>query len=552
MPGFDFSIIRIGGTVVLGIVILFVYLAYLMASTTNNNLLSEDFYANSLSENRLYDRFYDEVLLDEGFRSTRKEVLGNFEIAFDEEAIGLVKQILPPEYLQSQVESSISANIRYLKKETDSLDLIIDLGPPLDRAKPVILGYIDGKIDNLSYVPVNNLDEFREELEAFYGALQDGRVPSGIPVIDNLDKLINDEIEVLLRNVTPVEVTTPWEFAENLTGIYASLASGQAPSAIPDISNTSRLQREAFILAYEGVIPALAVDSSIPEDQRDQLSEAFNQSEAAIKAEIRDGRVDTLVRIVAEVLVGPLVVDYVATVFNGTIEDLVERGRLSVDAKNALMQQEAANINPLIAANVKGSLKIIAKSLAEPLVDEATGQIRDGLVRSGDGGEPRLLDLVQEAADQEGVAKDAFLDNLRAEDIRRAVGTVGLGAKVLMFIMVISCLGVAAVHLPHVASSLRWLGAVLLTTALVSVIIGIVLRALLLGLADSVAVWEPGGAGGSIPSSMVTILNDVLTFMVRDIAGDWIRSSVMLAVAGAALVIASFVARKLGIPFLSR
>ena len=552
MPGFYFPIIRIGGTVVLGIIILFVYLAYLMASTTNNNLLSEDFYANSLSENRLYDRFYDEVLLDEGFSSTRKEVLGNFEIAFDEEAIGLVKQILPPEYLQSQVESSISANIRYLRKETDSWGLIIDLGLPLDRAKPVILGYIDGKNDNLAYVPVNNLDEFREELETFYGALQDGRVPSGIPVIDNPDNLINDEIEDLLGNVTPVEVTTPWEFAENLTGIYASLASGQAPSSIPDISNTSRLQREAFILAYEGVIAALALDSSIPEDQRDQLSEAFNQSETAIKAEIRDGRVDTLVRVVAEVLVGPLVVDYVATAFNGTIEYLVERGKLSVDAKNDLMQQGAANINPLIAANVKGSLKIIAKSLAEPLVDEATGQIRDGLVRSGDGGEPRLLDLVQEAADQEGVAKDAFLDNLRAEDIRRAVGTVGLGAKVLLFIMVISCLGVAAVHLPHAASSLRWLGAVLLTTALVSVIIGIVLRALLLGLADSVVVWEPGGAEGSIPSSMVTILNDVLTFMVRDIAGDWIRSSVMLAVAGTALVIASFVVRKLGIPFLSR
>ncbi len=68
--------------------------------------------------------------------------------------------------------------IDYLNKVTDVPDVFIDLGPPLDNVTPVLLDYIDQRIDALDEDSVTTIEELQEGLEALYRTVEMGKIPS--------------------------------------------------------------------------------------------------------------------------------------------------------------------------------------------------------------------------------------------------------------------------------------------------------------------------------------------------------------------------------------
>ena len=75
--------------------------------------------------------------------------------------------------------------IDYLNKETDTPELFIELGPPLDNAKPALLGYIDRRIDALEEETVDSIDQLQEELEKLYRTVEKGEIPTSVPRIED-------------------------------------------------------------------------------------------------------------------------------------------------------------------------------------------------------------------------------------------------------------------------------------------------------------------------------------------------------------------------------
>ncbi|MCE2465530.1 MAG: hypothetical protein J4G01_05550, partial [Dehalococcoidia bacterium] len=88
--------IRIVATLILTFVILVVFLVYLLSSTIFGNLFDAAFYTSSFSENRIYERFYDEVLLDEEADEVRAELLGSIDVVSNEDIVRLSREIVPP------------------------------------------------------------------------------------------------------------------------------------------------------------------------------------------------------------------------------------------------------------------------------------------------------------------------------------------------------------------------------------------------------------------------------------------------------------------------
>ena len=167
-------------TLVFAIVVFAAFAFFLMFNAIDNDLLSAEFYTEPLADNDVYNRFYDEVLLDEEFVDTKDELLGDIEVP-TEDIARVARSIITPDYLQAEVERAITNIVDYLNKDTDELELYIELGPPLENAKTVLLGYVDKQVDALDVAPVETEEELEELIEDVFRDLEAGVIPNTVP-----------------------------------------------------------------------------------------------------------------------------------------------------------------------------------------------------------------------------------------------------------------------------------------------------------------------------------------------------------------------------------
>jgi len=89
------------------------------------------------------------------------------------EAEELSVQIFPPEWLQDQVESMLDNLLPWLRSDTDDLDMTIDLRPAKQRARPVVMSFLDQKIHALPDCQPGQVPDL--------SSLSQGKVPDCIP-----------------------------------------------------------------------------------------------------------------------------------------------------------------------------------------------------------------------------------------------------------------------------------------------------------------------------------------------------------------------------------
>ena len=143
-------------TVTLGLVVFVAVGILTVDRVVSNKLLNADFYAEIISQQDTYNRIYDEVLLEDDVRRASGELFPA-ELVSHEDLVGILRSVVPPEYLRGQVERVIDSIIEYLREdgggpETDNtgqLQIYVELGPALERVKPVLVAYIQGRIDRI-------------------------------------------------------------------------------------------------------------------------------------------------------------------------------------------------------------------------------------------------------------------------------------------------------------------------------------------------------------------------------------------------------------------
>ena len=639
MLGCLFGLFRPLATAVLGLVLFFAFLGFLLANNVRGNFLSTEFYTSNLSENNVYERIYDEVLLDSEFEDTTSDLLGDIDVP-TEDIAEVAREIIPPEYLQEQVEAGVAGALDYLNKDTENPQVFIDLGPPLERVKPALFRYIDRRIDaledvpittideleseledlffsleagtipnrvpsiedpegvveryvkqsiaGLEEVPVNNLDDFKLELERVYLSLANGEVPIRVPSIEDPDALVSRQVDQRITELEEIPVSTPEEFKEGLEDVFKQLANGEIPTQIPSIAgidvslrdaafdqvlqavrNDPNIPRETidgleeqeevikaqlrlgntkdaletasqpltepavdkFVdEAYERAIQVLREDQSIPEETFKQLEGA----EAEIKGQLRRGSIKGALEVASPFLTGPVVDQFLDDAYDRAYQALKEEG-ISEAALRGLDEQRDAIKGHLGQGDVKEALKLAARGLAGPLIDEALEEITKEL------DDQQRLDLVAKAAEQNNQTREKFVDELDVG--RNIIKRVGLGSIAAILIVCVVMMGL--LYLPHVSSSLRWPGLTLLLSGLVVFVLGLVAKSQLLESPLNRADVSP------IPPSLVDIINDVSNSMVADVGSGIVNIAIVVLVIGLVMVAGSFLLRLLRIPFLS-
>lgn len=534
--GCFFFVFRSVATLILFVVIGLAFIAFLLVDNLRNNSLDDQFYTENLLENDVYNRIYDEVLPDPEFKDKTDELLGNIDVPHDDVA-SVARKIITPDYLQDQVEQAIRGTIDYLNKDTDIPEVFIELGPPLDRVRDEIFVYIDGRIDGLEDVPVSSVEELQAELEEIYRTLEDGKIPTSAPLIEDPDALVASYVDDTIADLTVIPADTAEDFEREIEGIYQRLADGQLPTSIPSIQSIPVDQRLA---AYDLALADVRAQGLVPEESLDKLRE----QEEEIKAQLREADVKGALSVASRPLTEPVLNEFVDDAYDLAFEALEKQG-FSQDALDGLERRSDEIKELLGAGNVKGALKTGARGITNSLIDEAIQDLRS---RKEVDDQDRL-DLIAVAAEQNHQTKEEFLDDV--DVLRDVIGRSYIGGCAAVLILALAVVGMFLVWLPHIGSGLRWPGVTLFLTGLAFLIIGVISKSKLSDWFED--LLDEGIAGTSpIPDSMIVIMNDVLGSMATDIAGGFIVPSIAILVIGLVLLIGSFFVRMLHIPILSR
>jgi len=144
-----FSVVKVTLLVLLSVLFLFVLIATLTIGVFDRDLLRENFYKHELQQANFYERVYTDVMPE---IKDLPSYYGGIVITTQEQD-QLIRKIIPPQWLQEQVESALNSAIPWLRSETDQLDVAIDLKPAKQRASPVVLQFIRKKLSSLPECP---------------------------------------------------------------------------------------------------------------------------------------------------------------------------------------------------------------------------------------------------------------------------------------------------------------------------------------------------------------------------------------------------------------
>lgn len=186
---------RLLGRLVLGFAILAGLLHFLVLSNFSQRLTDPATYTDAIDETDAYNRIYDEVLVDDALRGPTGNLLGGVDLDVQDQAVSLLREIMPPSYLKQQTDSNIARFTAYLRGETDELRLYVDLQEPLERIKTEARAEVDRHIDQLEINdPVrpecapDTLRRLAVEAARPIAQLSNGQLPQSAPSLQLLTR----------------------------------------------------------------------------------------------------------------------------------------------------------------------------------------------------------------------------------------------------------------------------------------------------------------------------------------------------------------------------
>ena len=229
------TILRALGGLTLGLLV-FAGLAHLLLVVNVAQRLDDpELYLAAFNEADVYYRVYDEVLVDASVQDQFLDLLGGAGLD-TQVAVEVLRDVMPPDYLQEQTEGNIDRLTGYLSHDLESLDLFLDLREPLDRAEAAIFDKAEQVIAQL-------------EIDAPRSATIECTA-------DGLQSLAGD-----------------------LADEIASLSTGQLPESVPSLETLGEdCRRQEFDNWFDQVASHPQLDSEtarIIEDERDDLRESF-------------------------------------------------------------------------------------------------------------------------------------------------------------------------------------------------------------------------------------------------------------------------------------
>lgn len=414
--------LRVLGGLILGLLVS-VGLAFLLVGVNATQRLDDpELYRAAFTETDAYNRIYDEVLVDAAAQDETLDLLGGVSLE-TQEASEVLRDVMPPAYLQEQMEANIDRFTGFLSNDLERLDLYLELREPFDRVEAVVLDKTGQVIAELQ--------------------IEEPRTATTDCTADSLQAL-----------------------ADDLADEFAGLSAGQLPESVPSLKTLDEdCRRRQFDYWIHQVASNPQLDSEtarIIENERDDLRESF------------------------------------------------------------------------IEGDTRAFLEKASVPLIRPVIDDSLREIRQELQMND------RLDLLELAESSGSQTREEI--HRQVVFIRDTVSTaVGTGRTVALLVVIVGSLLLAAMHIPHPKSMLRWSGLSLLFGGGTCLVAGFVLNSVIPGrLGDAVAASSSGTS-----AALIRLAGDLIESFARQLTAGFIPGAVTVLVIGAVLFGASFFINRL-------
>lgn len=194
------TLLRALAGLILGMVVFAGLIYFLVVVNFSQRLEDPEVYNVAIRETDAYNRVYDEVLVDEALEDQTANLVGDLDIDVNEEAVEVLRDVLPPAYLQEQTEANIRRFTGFLRHDREYLEIYAELQEPLERIEPAVLGKVHQTIDELEIIEPPLSDCSAEAIQrlaassaAPYARLSDGEIPGSAPSLNILTPLCREQ-----------------------------------------------------------------------------------------------------------------------------------------------------------------------------------------------------------------------------------------------------------------------------------------------------------------------------------------------------------------------
>ena len=109
------TVLRALAGLVLGVAVFAGLLYFLVVVNFSQRLVDSKVYNVAIRDTDAYNRIYDEVLVDEALKETKGKLLGYVEFRIPNDELEVLREIMPPDYLQEQTEENIDRFTSFLR-----------------------------------------------------------------------------------------------------------------------------------------------------------------------------------------------------------------------------------------------------------------------------------------------------------------------------------------------------------------------------------------------------------------------------------------------------
>jgi len=221
-------------------------------------------------------------------------------------------------------------------------------------------------------------------------------------------------------------------------------------------------------------------------------------------------------------------------IFDSAFPALFADDTLDARTTEALGRSTDAIREAFVAGDTHGVLKAAARPLAEPVVDDAIGKIRE---RLDEGDRVNVIRVLAENSNE------FTEEELRVElaDAREAVVRYrSLGGTIAFLMLYGGAILLAVLHLPKLSAAMRWPGIFLFVSGGLIFIVGKILESkavdFLITAVDKITANAPG-----IPGPAVNLLSDLVLSFGQQLTTGFAAPAFTVLIIGALLFAASIV-----------
>ena len=189
------AVLRVLGGLLLGLAVVAGLLYLLVAVNLSRNLVESETYNIAISDTGAYDRIYEEVLADPDVEAEIGNLLGGVEFDLADEGMEVLREVMPPSYLQAQTEDNINRFTGFLRGERKELEIYLRLRLPLERIESAVLGEVHQRVEELEITEpastgcsVSHLRRLAAASAVPLSQLSAGNIPRSAPSLEMLSQ----------------------------------------------------------------------------------------------------------------------------------------------------------------------------------------------------------------------------------------------------------------------------------------------------------------------------------------------------------------------------